>query len=227
MLASHLQLLGLHQFALCLLIAGILADETHPAIHLGEIVGTEHKHQPFLHRMMTRHVAQRTDIFGLAVFELLLKGLELAFQNTDVPIDVYDVPLYALNALLTLVYLRIDDKQVLQPLLHILLVGPECLLLFLDFLLDGSPLPFQSTDGRIGIARTIAGGGGLLLGGGSRLPVAGSLRSGGCSPLRLSLRTFTLTGSWSGSLFANRDLCRSRFLPMLGIFFLRKGSKDE
>ncbi len=72
-LIVHLQLLSLYSLALHLLVRRVLADERETAVHLGQVLGTEDKHQLVLHRMMPAHISHRTDILVLSILQLLLK----------------------------------------------------------------------------------------------------------------------------------------------------------
>ena len=95
---------------------------------------------------MARHISHRADILVLALLQLLFQGFQLCIQHTDVSVDIMDVLLDAVDILLSLVYLAIDDHQVLEALLHVLLIGAQCLFLFLNLLLDGGTLTLQATD---------------------------------------------------------------------------------
>ena len=90
-LIIHLLLLSLYSLALHLLVRRVLTDERETAVHLGQVLGTEDKHQLVLHRMMSAHISHRTDILVLSILQLLLKGLQLCLQDTDVSIDMKSV----------------------------------------------------------------------------------------------------------------------------------------
>ena len=100
---------------------------------------------------MARHISHRTDILVLTFLQLLLQHFQLCVQHTNVTIYIMDVFLDAVDVLLPLVYLAVDDHQVLEALLHVLLIGAQCLFLFLNFLLDGGTLTLQATDRGIAI----------------------------------------------------------------------------
>ena len=155
-LIVHLLLLSLYSLALHLLVRRVLADERETAVHLGQVLGTEDKHQLVLHRMMPAHISHRTDILVLSILQLLLKGLQLRLQDTDVSINMMNIFLDTFNLLLTLVYFAIQRHQVFQALLHVSLVLAQSLLLLPDSSLDIGTLPLQSSDRSIAIGSSTA-----------------------------------------------------------------------
>ena len=150
-LLGHLLLLGLYRLALCLLIGRILTYERQAAIHLRKVLGAEDKHELVLHRVMTGHIAHRTDILVLSVLQLLFKGFELSIEQADIAIDVVDILLYTIDVLLSLVDFAIKHHEVLQTFLHVGLIAAESSLLLLDFLLYVGTLSLQSSNGSIAI----------------------------------------------------------------------------
>ena len=84
---------------------------------------------------MTRHITHRTDVLGFAIGQLLFKCGELRVKYADVAVNVLDVFLYVVDVLLTFVNLTIDDHQLLQPFLHVGLIGFKGSLLLLYLLL--------------------------------------------------------------------------------------------
>ena len=149
---GYLLLFGLNQFALCLLIRGIFAHETHAAIYLCQIFGRENEHHLLLHRTMARHVTHRADVFCLAVGQLLFKRSQLRVQYTNVSFNVLDIFLNAVNVLLAFANLAVDNHQLLQPLLYVGLIGFKGGLLLLYFFLYSLPLPLQALDNPVGFS---------------------------------------------------------------------------
>ena len=149
---GYLLLFGLNQFALCLLIRGIFAHETHAAIYLRQIFGRENKHHLVLHRTVARHVAHRTDVFCFAVGQLLFKRSQLRVKYADVSFDVLDVFLNAVDVLLAFANLAVDNHQLLQLLLYVGLIGFKGGLLLLNFFLYSLPLPLQALDNPVGFS---------------------------------------------------------------------------
>ena len=119
-------------------------DKTDTTEHLGKILGREDKHQFILHIPITGKITHRLHIFLFAVFKLCLQCLELRLQNIDVPIDIGNILLYALNAFLPFINGCIQQQQILQTLLHIFLIGLESLLLNMNLFLDLRTLILQS-----------------------------------------------------------------------------------
>ena len=155
-LIIHLLLFSLYCLTLHLLVRRVLANERETAVHLGQVLGTEDKHQFVLHRMMPAHISHRTDIPVLSILQLLLKGLQLRLQDTDVSINMMNILLDTFNLLLALVDFAIQRHQVFQALLHVSLIPAQSLLLFLDSSLDISTLPLQSSDRSIAIGSSTA-----------------------------------------------------------------------
>ncbi len=87
------------------------------------------------------------------ILQLLLKGLQLRLQDTDVSINMMNILLDTFNLLLTLVYFAIQRHQVFQALLHVSLVLAQSLLLLPDSSLDIGTLPLQSSDRSIAIGK--------------------------------------------------------------------------
>ena len=59
--------------ALCFLVGCVFTVETHAAIHLVEVVGTEHEHELVLHRTVTMHVAHGLHVAVAAVGQLVFE----------------------------------------------------------------------------------------------------------------------------------------------------------
>ena len=218
---GHLLLFGLNQFALCLLIRGIFAHETHAAIHLCQVFGRENEHHLLLHRTMARHITHRTDVFCLAVCQLLFECSQLRVQYADVSFNVLDVFLNAIDVLLAFANLAVDNHQLLQPLLYVGLIGFKGGLLLLNFFLYSLPLPLQALDNLVGLVLRVLAARGVPA-------FVGCL----CTLLRCRLDCFlsrnfcylgVLFGRLCGFAFGLRSLlcggCRAGFLG--GTLFLR------
>lgn len=140
MLVVDLSLLGTDSLALRPLVLSILTHEAQAAVHLIEVLRREDKHQTVLHRSVARHIAHRLNVFLLSVTQLLLQGLQLRVENTDVSFDMMNVLLNALDIVLTLIDLPVDDHQVLQALSDVGFVFLQSRLLLPYLLLYGSAL---------------------------------------------------------------------------------------
>ena len=94
--------------------------------------------------MLSVDVSHRLHILGLTLLQLLLQCRELCVEQSDIAVDVLYVLLYAVDVLLVLVYLAVDDEQIVETLLHIRLIGTQRCLLLLYLLLHGCALALQS-----------------------------------------------------------------------------------
>jgi hypothetical protein len=62
---------------------------------------------------MPAHISHRTDILVLSILQLLLKGLQLRLQDTDVSINMMNILLDTFNLLLNLAFVqKVSDNQV-------------------------------------------------------------------------------------------------------------------
>ena len=143
MLVVHLQLLGLHGLTLRPLVLRILANKAQTAVHLIEVFGREDKHQPILHRPVTRHITHRLDIVVLPLLQLHFKRVKLRVEDADIAVDMTDVFLNTIDVLLIFIDLTVDCHQVVQAFGHISLVLLERLFLLSDLTLNVSALVSQ------------------------------------------------------------------------------------
>ena len=134
------------EFALRPLVCRIFAHEAQASVSLRQTLGTEDEHQLILYGPVLTHVTHRLDIFLLALIKLALECAYLRAQDTDIIVQTLDFRLEALDGLLLVVDLAIDDHEILQALRHVGLVGLQLALLHLDFLLDLGALRLQSLD---------------------------------------------------------------------------------
>lgn len=155
--------------------------------------------------MMTAHISHRTNILILTVLQLLLQSFELRIQNADVTLDMMNVLLDAIDIFLPLVYLTIDDHQVLQAFLHIFLILTKRLFLFPDFLLDIGTLSLQATNGSIAESSSLSF----------------CLRRGSMYILTRCRRCLLM--GCNNLVLANCSRCR--FLPLC--FFCAKGEREK
>ena len=101
--------------------------------------------------MAAAHEAHGLYVFCLAGSQLRLQGVELRLQDGDIVVQVVDIFLDVINVFFPVANFRIKGKELLQSAFHVLLIGLQCLFLFLYFLLHRCPLPLQSTDRGVGI----------------------------------------------------------------------------
>ena len=143
----YLRLFSFQTFALCALISGIVAHKLKATVHLSKVLRREDKHDFILNGMAARHVSHRLDVLLFALCQLRLQRLQLRLDDINIPIQMMDVGLNAIDVFLTIVDSRVKNQQILQPFLHIRLVGTQCFFLLLNLLLNLTALTFQSFDG--------------------------------------------------------------------------------
>lgn len=146
MLLLYLALLGLHHLALRALVCRVFTHEAQATVHLREVLCAEDEHQLILNGTLAGKVAHRLYILGLAVFKLLLKRGELAFQHAYIAVDVRYFLLYPVDGLLVLVNLRVKHHQVVKSFLYVGLVCTQKPLLLLYLALHSGTLVTQSLD---------------------------------------------------------------------------------
>ena len=142
----YLALLGLHHLTLRALIGRIFAYKSQTAVHLGEVLCTEDKHQLILYGAVARHISHRLYILSLAVLKLLFERGELIFQHAYVAVYMRDIFLYVFNRLLSLVDFAVYHHQIVEPFLNIGLIGTQKPLLLLNLALYACTLSAQSLD---------------------------------------------------------------------------------
>ena len=147
MLFFHLRLLGFQAFPLCALIGGIVAHKLKATVHLCKVFRREDKHDFVLYGVTARHVGHRLDVLLFALRQLRLQRLQLRLDDIYIPIQMMDVGLNAVDIFLSIVNRRVENHQILQPFLHIRLVGTQRSFLLLNLLLNLTALTFQSFDG--------------------------------------------------------------------------------
>ncbi len=161
-LGVYLLLLLLQCHALRTLVGGVLAHEAQTAEHLAEVVGGEDEHELALYGVAAvRHIAQTLHVACLALIQLRVELVELCGEHADVAVDASDIAVDGVDGLLVAVHVGADALQVLQLLLHLRLVGPQCLLLLAYGLLDARLFVLQPPDGAVCRRRRLGG----LLGG--------------------------------------------------------------
>ena len=100
---------------------------------------------------MARHVLHGFYIPRLPVFQLCLECGLLRVEYANIAIYMMNIGSYLLNVFLSTVYFSVQHEQLLQPLLHVFLIGLERLLLLSYLFLNGRTLFLQSSDRRIAI----------------------------------------------------------------------------
>ena len=125
---------GLHRLTLCLLVGCILTDKAQTTVHLGEILRTEDKHHLTLDATVTVHITHRLLEALLTLVEFMFEYLQLSLKYMDVTIQTGDIPSDGVNRTTLIGNLVVDHHQVLQTFLHVLLVGLQTTLLFLNLL---------------------------------------------------------------------------------------------
>ena len=134
-LTVHLLFFCLHTLALYTLIGSILPHKAYTAYHLRQVVGTEDKHQLVLRRTIAMHIAHRLHIILLVLLKFCLQQVELCEQQLYLHIERRDIMLDSVNGTTLALYLAIQNHQVVQTLLHVLLVIVQPTLLLLNLLL--------------------------------------------------------------------------------------------
>ena len=81
------------------------------------------------------HIAHRLPIFRLTVVKFLLQLYNLVVELTDISVKHVDVATDSVDSLSLIGNLRVNDHQVLQPLLHVAFVVTQFLLLRSNLLL--------------------------------------------------------------------------------------------
>ena len=112
-LQVHFLFLGFYGLALSALVGGIFAHETNTSVHLGQVVGTEDKHQLALGGLVAVHIAHRLDIVLLALVQLVLQLVELRNQLLYFYVKVRDVVPDGVYCAALHINLGVDDHEIL------------------------------------------------------------------------------------------------------------------
>ena len=96
--------------------------------------------------MLSVDVSHRLHILSLTLLQLLLQCSKLGVEQSDIAVDMIYILLNTVNILLMLVYLAVDDEQIVEPFLPVCLIGTQCRLLLLYLLLHGRAFRLQSAN---------------------------------------------------------------------------------
>lgn len=65
--------------------------------------------------MLSVDVSHRLHILSLTLLQLLLQCRKLGVEQSDIAVDMIYILLNTVNVLLMLVYLAVDDEQIVEP----------------------------------------------------------------------------------------------------------------